>query len=149
VFVSTLSELETLKELCRENRIDYISISSTTKTTMDEVWMKTGGFMKLVLATDDAMIKYKVQNAQTLIHFSLPKNWAIFTKRFATCFKYYKTYVASKSKNPVPTAMVMMDYDNIMEVPRMISFLSDHRLVKGHHQMPKEILDFVEVKKLF
>lgn len=145
VFVSYPSELEAVKELCKYSDIEFVALSSTTKTAIDELWKKADGSMKVVLATDDAMINYKIKNAQTLIHFSLPKSWTIFTKRFACCFNYYKLCIESKFENPTPTAIVMMDQDNILEVPRMISFLRDHRLVKGPHQMAKEVLKFVEV----
>lgn len=145
IFVSDQNELEFVRDICKYNSIEFIVISSASKTSVDEVWRKTDGYIKLVLATDDAMINYTIKNAQILIHFSLPKSWTIFTKRFASCFNYYKSFIASNFEGFVPTAVVMMDQDNIIEVPRMISFLRDHRLVKGPHQMSKEILEFVEV----
>lgn len=146
VFVSNTHELENVKEIFNSYMVEYIALKSSEKIDVDEIWKKQDGSMKVVLVTDDAMISYKFKNAQAIIHFGLPKTWSVFTKRFASSFEYYKIFVTSKAKNRfTPTAIVMMDQDNIKEIPKMISFLRDHRLANTPNQMPQEILKFVEV----
>lgn len=146
VFVSNLSDLNVVQEICKKNGIEFIALSKNVKISIDEVWMKVDGLIRLVICTDEAMIDYTIKNAQIIIHFTLPKSWTIFTKRFAVSFNYYKAYVDSSDGKQKPTAIVMMDENNILEIPRLISFLRDHRLVQGSNQISDKILKFVEVK---
>lgn len=46
--------------------------------------------MSILVCTDSVLYESKAQNAQNLIHYSLPDTWSKFTFRFSVFFEYYE-----------------------------------------------------------
>lgn len=147
VFVKNELELSELIAICRRHSIEFISLNSYDSIEgqncdkSEEIWKQSDeNMLKVVLATDKAMVNYRLKNAQNIVHYSLPDKWTIFSKRFAASFAFYKNYL--KKLSPlIPKAIIMLDQNNVMEIPRMISFLRDHRLVKI---IPQEVTELVD-----
>lgn len=151
VFVKNELELNELLAICRNNFIDCDSLNAYDSIdnqhyNNEEVWKHTDeNKLKVVLATDKAMVNYRVKKAQVIIHYSLPLTWSVFSKRFSASFGFYKKILSLDKPSPAnstPKAVIMMDQNNLMEIPRMISFLRDHRLVKI---VPQEIVELINV----
>lgn len=149
IFVSNDIELIEMEEFCRQHFVDYICLKSNESEEIpNDFWVKNDrNKMKIVIANDETMTKYRIKNAQIIIHYTLPKNWTLFTKRFSASFEYYKKYISTnissdKNDDLKPISVVMMDLNNCKEIPRMVNFLSDHRLDK---YVPDKIRTLIEV----
>lgn len=154
VFVKNELELGHLIGICRRHSIDFISLNSYDSNESqhdinEDIWKQSDeNMLKVVLATDKTMINYRVKNAQVIVHYSLPEKWTVFSKRFGSSLAYYKNYLNTNKRcsNLIPKAIIMLDHDNVMEIPRMISFLRDHRLVKV---IPPEVSELVNVSNYY
>lgn len=155
IFVSYESEMVELMNICNNLSIDYICFNSNDLSEfpselVDSIWKNSEiNNWKVVIVTDNFnRTHYRIKNAEVLIHYSLPHNWSTFSKRFAASFNYYKSLMTANQIDPTncPKAVIMMDQDNLKEIPKMINFLKDHRLVKS---IPADVLTLIDVIIIF
>lgn len=105
----------------------------------------TGKF-SLIVVIDSVVPQITLNSVQYLYHFSLPSTWTMFSYRFTVSYDYYLKYLDStdESSNHVPHTTILLDDDNLNEIPRLIDFMLTHRLA----EIPKSILELVEVSCL-
>lgn len=102
----------------------------------------TGKF-SLIVVIDNVVPQITLNSVQYLYHFSLPSTWTMFSYRFTVSYDYYLKYLDStdETSNHVPHTTILLDDDNLNEIPRLIDFMLTHRLA----EIPKSILELVEV----
>ncbi|CAO1366134.1 unnamed protein product [Diamesa tonsa] len=101
----------------------------------------TGKF-SLIIVIDNVVPQITLNSVQYLYHFSLPSTWTMFSYRFTVSYDYYLKYLEStdESSDLVPRTTILLDDDNLNEIPRLIEFMLAHRLA----EIPKNILELVE-----
>ena len=101
----------------------------------------TGKF-SLIVVLDNVIPQITLNSVQYLYHFSLPSTWTMFSYRFTVSYDYYLKYLEStdETSDLVPRTTILLDDDNLNEIPRLIEFMLTHRLA----EIPKNIIELVE-----
>lgn len=107
----------------------------------------TGKF-SLMVVIDTMVPQITFNSVQYLYHFSLPSTWTMFSYRFTVSYDYYLKYLDSINgvnentmSELLPYTTILLDDENLNEIPRLIDFMLVHRLA----EIPRDILNFVEV----
>jgi superfamily II DNA/RNA helicase len=139
VVCSTEHEINNFQVLLRNRSLAYEILDGNTIEYAIEVWSRLKkGKMTILLILDSVLTRANIECIQILIHYSLPETWSAFSRRFALSVNYYKFYkdLPLRDKENQPRAVINLDENNVNEIPRIINFLSDRRLVQ---QIPAHI----------
>ncbi|XP_070491814.1 putative ATP-dependent RNA helicase TDRD12 [Chironomus tepperi] len=132
-------EMDRFKALLRNRSLTFEILDGDTSENNMEAWNRLSkGKLTILLIHDSILTRKTIESIQILIHYSLPETWSAFSRRFALSLDYYKFYkdLPLKNKENQPRAIINMDENNVNEIPRIINFLSDRRLVQ---QIPAHI----------
>lgn len=148
VIVNTQTEIVQLVKYLQSYSINF-SIVDDNSTREDiasknTTWgCEVTGKFSLMIVIDNVVPQITLNSVQYLYHFSLPSTWTMFSYRFTVSYDYYLKQLDSKDENPdrLPCTTILLDDENLNEIPRLIDFLSTHRLA----DIPKNILELVEV----
>lgn len=99
------------------------------------------GQYQVMITTDYSLPELKIDNAQNIIHYSLPRTWREFSMRFASSFKYYDNRFDEEPRKNSPRSIVMLDENNNEQLPRLIEFLQMH----GTKNIPERVLQLASV----
>ena len=145
VVFSAQHEIDNFQALLRNRSLAYEILDGSTIEYDIEIWSRLKkGKMTILLILDSILTRANIECIQILIHYSLPETWSAFSRRFALSVNYYKFYkdLPLKNKENQPRAIINLDENNVNEIPRIINFLSDRRLVQ---QIPPQIQNEAQV----
>ena len=145
VVFSAQHEIDNFQALLRNRSLAYEILDGSTIEYDIEIWSRLKkGKMTIILILDSILTRANIECIQILIHYSLPETWSAFSRRFALSVNYYKFYkdLPLKNKENQPRAIINLDENNVNEIPRIINFLSDRRLVQ---QIPPQIQNEAQV----
>lgn len=93
----------------------------------------------VLIASDSALRQMELTSVQNLVHFSIPKSWQSFSRRFGSMIdQFYQQMVNKKLK--VAKTTILLDNDNNLEFTQLVKFLA--RSV----EIPAAALDAVKVR---
>lgn len=150
VVLNSQLELEHVAEFLRKNDLafSYIDNKAMPSDVIEscKCWVREKpGKMTIMLAIDEVLPECKWKCVDVLIHFSLPSTWSRFSRRFSTMNEAFLDFVTGKtSRNPY--TIVMLDDRNAKEIPRLIAFAEDRKLLEV---IPEDIKILVKVRKAF
>ncbi|KAM7346644.1 uncharacterized protein ACRADG_006487 isoform 2-T2 [Cochliomyia hominivorax] len=91
---------------------------------------------QILICTDARFCELKIQNANNLIHYSMPTSWTRFITRFSALANTYKNYIIHNfEKIPVSStsidnkqaySMILLDENNNLQLPRLVEFMRKH-----------------------
>lgn len=145
VVFSQQDEIDNFQTLLSSRSLAFEILDRSTLEYNIEVWnCQKAGKMTILLILDSVLTHVNIECIQILIHYSLPETWSAFSRRFALSVDYYKSYkdLTLKNKENQPRAIINLDENNVNEIPRIIHFLSDRRLVQ---QIPAHIQNEAQV----
>lgn len=145
VVFSQKDEIDKFQALLSNRSLAFEILDGSTLEYNMEVWnLQKSGKMTILLILDSILTHVNIECIQILIHYSLPETWSAFSRRFALSVNYYKFYkdLPVKNKENQPRAIINLDENNVNEIPRIIHFLSDRRLVQ---QIPAHIQNEAKV----
>jgi superfamily II DNA/RNA helicase len=114
------------------------------KTKID--WLaETRGNFSVLVTTDLELTQMEISNVQELIHFSLPKGWGTFTKRFSCLldevYSYSREEKCSSSKF---SSRIFLNDTNLNEFVQIIRFMETRNFLNDS----KKFLPIVKVRLL-
>ncbi|XP_058456737.1 uncharacterized protein LOC131434110 [Malaya genurostris] len=86
------------------------------------------GEMHVLVCYDAVLPDMEICKAQHIIHFSLPKSWTMFTRRFACSFGYYKDPLREDTtmRHKPASSLMLLDENNNDQLPKLVEFLRIH-----------------------
>lgn len=148
VIVNTQTEIVQLIKYLQSYSINFSTVDEISTrediASKNTTWgCEVTGKFSLMIVIDTVLPQITLNSVQYLYHFSLPSTWTMFSYRFTVSYDYYLKLLDTKDENPdhLPCSTILLDDENLNEIPRLIDFLSTHRLA----DIPKNILELVEV----
>nr|CAH7722889.1 unnamed protein product [Callosobruchus chinensis] len=111
---------------------------------LEENWTEAVGGNYTVLVTTDHLLntELNVTCASTLIHFSMPSSWTIFTKRFVCLLENYRSPLDQKESKIACHNIVLMDENCQNKLPRYFQFINSTDMLRNH--LIKEVQEYSE-----
>lgn len=149
VVFNTQTELEHLKEFLSVKSVEFSLIDDkTSPDDIDETSRKWNQIISerisIMLVADEILTECNFTCVDVLIHFSLPSSWTRFSRRFATMNDAFMTAVDDNTADK-PLTIVMLDDRNAKEIPRLIEFAENRKLLEV---IPENIKDLIKVGTL-
>lgn len=128
-----------LNVFCLDEELD-----KETKEMRTLAWkQKQETEMSILLATDSSLSDSKIRCIKKLIHFSLPDKWSTFSERFAVMKRSFEQFVDGNTNEGRTSTVVMLDSNNVIEIPQLIKFVKERGLIK---QVTVEVEQLVAVR---
>ncbi|XP_058826646.1 putative ATP-dependent RNA helicase SoYb [Topomyia yanbarensis] len=132
IVCSNASEVYEVTEQLKNQSITHMFCNDQTMLSkMDgfKEWdNQLPGEMHVMVCYDAVLPDMEINKAQHIIHFSLPKSWTMFTRRFACSFGYYRNPLCDDTTmryNP-SSSLVLLDENNNEQLPKLVEFLRIH-----------------------
>lgn len=138
IVVNIQEEIEVLRRFLNETMIKYQIFDNTMAPEDIKKQAEIKIDNKTVIICTDAILPSlkSINMVQNLIHFSMSSSWTQFSYRFTVSFDYYKKVQGmseleqADESNNLPFTMILLDYENNKELPRLIEFFENHKLCK-------------------
>lgn len=121
----------TTDEISMESLARRLKLAGVENSISADSWMlqKKGSF-HVLLINDKNLKSLNLTCAEHLIHFSLPKNWRLFTHRFSLLLDQMHLHYDKKEDSTAPHTKIFLVDDNIVEFTKLISFMRSRQLMK-------------------
>lgn len=137
---STSDDICKITQICL--RYNFFNFTHFYSTALARQWQNhLPGQYQVLITTDYPLPDLKIDNAQNIIHYSLPRTWRQFSMRFASSFAYYDNSFNEETRKKSPRSIVMLDENNNEQLPRLIEFLQMH----GTKNISEQVLQLANV----
>ncbi|XP_055532468.1 putative ATP-dependent RNA helicase SoYb [Wyeomyia smithii] len=133
IVCSEASEVYEVVEQLKTHSITHLFCNDqTTLTKMDgfKEWdNQLPGEMHIMVCYDGVLPDLDINKVQHIIHFSLPKSWTMFARRFACSFGYYEDPLREQANNgqhKPASSLILLDENNNEQLPKLVEFLRIH-----------------------
>ncbi|XP_037937655.1 putative ATP-dependent RNA helicase TDRD12 isoform X2 [Teleopsis dalmanni] len=111
--------------------IGFNKNSSINILNLVSEWISMNSYSQVLVCTDITLSELsKLQNVQTLIHYSLPSTWVAFTNRFATMLKSFHNFIegsfARTSFEKETRSLILLDENTKEEIVRLVEIMQMH-----------------------
>lgn len=132
-FKSTRTILVTNKPEDIRDKLRELSVvaDETNYQTVKRAWTQQSVKKFPLLITNDLVLqKMELRNFQHLIHFTVPKSWEDFTRRFEVLLDQVYFQRETKSIETLPTTKIFLDDKNVMQFAKIVDFLKSRKFLK-------------------
>lgn len=128
IVVGNEEDLNYLASEFKKLPYNFTQADETTNVKLHWLTESSGNFT-ILITTDSALNRMNIQNVQYLIHYTLPSNWNIFTKRFNCLLDQIYLQMQKKATCGFSSKIFLND-QNINEFLQIINFLQARNLLK-------------------
>lgn len=113
----------------------YTDQMPTDNANAIKEWKGKSVCHQILIANDTVLPELAIQNAWTLIHFSMPTSWTKFNFRFSLFLDNYENLLITNFAKPtkVPKSLILLDENNNLQLPRLIEFMKSHNQLQHIH----------------
>lgn len=108
-------------------KIEVALADEINSKTVKSQWIREMKDFTLLVASDLALKQMDLKNVQNLIHFSIPKSWDSFSRRFASMIDQFYKQLGNKNVNVAQTT-ILLDDDNNLEFTQLVKFLKSRSI---------------------
>lgn len=137
-FIIVCNDDEEISDLLEAlNRSAFSSLIISSKASSEELkvvkdWMATEETNSPILICSDTELRQlNINNAEILIHYSLPSSWSKFCFRFSTQLNFYEDLVkinfdVKLLRGKPARSLILLDEENNTQLPKLIQFMDNH-----------------------